>query len=103
CGLVPESAVRRARPAPLAPVYTGKRWFVQRGAAKKYGPDQAATFDGQALREQLEALLGAELTELRFAQRVDAWMKAEAEHAAALDLAARYAAWATHTPQGRHR
>src|SRR5207245_3814487 len=81
----------------------GKRLFVQRRAAKKYGPDQAATFDGQALREQLEPLLGGELTELRFAQRVDAWMKAEAEHAAALDLAARYAAWATHTLQGRHR
>ena len=46
-------------------------------------------------------LLGGELTELRFAERVDAWMKAEAEHAAALDLAARYAAWATHTPQGQ--
>ncbi len=28
-------------------------------------------------------------------------MKAEAEHAAALELAARYAAWATHTPEGR--
>ena len=28
-------------------------------------------------------------------------MKAEAEHAAALDLAARYAAWATHTPEGQ--
>src|SRR5262249_56159393 len=72
-------------------------------AEKKTGPDQAAPLDGQALREQLEPLLGGELTELRFAQRVDAWMKAEAEHAAALDLAARYAAWATHTPQGRRR
>src|SRR6516225_6403414 len=50
--------------------------------------------EDDALRVQLEPLLGGELTELRFAQRVDAWMKAEAEHAAALDLAARYAAWA---------
>ena len=30
-------------------------------------------------------------------------MKAEAEHAAALDLAARYAAWATHTPEGQRQ
>ena len=30
-------------------------------------------------------------------------MKAEAEHAAALDLAARYAAWATHSPDGQHQ
>ncbi len=36
-------------------------------------------------------------------QKVDAWLKAEAEHAAALDLAARYAAWATHTAQGQQR
>ena len=102
-GIAREVDALRSRHDALAPLYTVKRLFVQRRAAKKYGPDQAATFDGQALREQLEPLLGGELTELRFAQRVDAWMKAEAEHAAALDLAARYAAWATHTPQGRHR
>jgi len=102
-GIVREVDALRSRHDALAPLYTVKRLFVQRRAAKKYGPDQAATFDGEALREQLEPLLGGELTELRFAQRVDAWMKAEAEHAAALDLAARYAAWATHTPQGRCR
>src|SRR5947209_10929177 len=102
-GVAREVEALRERHDSLAPLYAVKRLFVQRRAAKKYGPDQAATFDGQALREQLEPLLGGELTELRFAQRVDAWMKAEAEHAAALDLAARYAAWATHTPQGRRR
>src|SRR5262249_44819208 len=74
-------------------------------AAKKYGPEQAAGFDGPVLAAELAPLLGGELTELRFAERVDGWMQAETEHAAALDLAARYAAWATHTPQGqaRHR
>src|SRR5262245_54760020 len=102
-GITREVDALRLRHDALAPLYTVKRLFVQRRAAKNYGPDQAATFDGQALREQLEPSLGGELTELRFAQRVDAWMKAEAEHAAALDLAARYAAWATHTPQGRRR
>ncbi|MBV8240253.1 MAG: pyridine nucleotide-disulfide oxidoreductase, partial [Hyphomicrobiales bacterium] len=102
-GIAREVDALRSRHDALAPLYAVKRLFVQRRAAKKYGPDQAATFDGQALREELEPLLGGELTELRFAQRVDAWMKAEAEHAAAIDLAARYAAWATHTPQGRHR
>src|SRR3984893_9983648 len=102
-GIAREVDALRSRHDALAPLYTVKRLFVQRRAAKKYGPDQAATFDGEALREQLEPLPGGELTELRCAQRVDAWMKVEAEHAAALDLAARYAAWATHTPQGRHR
>src|SRR5262249_393661 len=102
-GITREVDALRLRHDALAPLYTVKRLFVQRRAAKKYGPDQAATFDGQALREQLETSLGGQLTALLVAQRVDAWMKAEAEHAAALDLAARYAAWATHTPQGRRR
>ncbi len=93
----------QARHQALAPLYTVKRLFVQRRAAKKYSSEQAAAFDGQALRAELEPLIGGELTELRFAEQVEAWMKAEAEHAAALDLAARYAAWATHSPDGQHQ
>jgi NADPH-dependent glutamate synthase beta subunit-like oxidoreductase/NAD(P)H-flavin reductase len=101
-GIASDVRALQSRHGTLAPLYTVKRLFVQRRAAKKYGPEQAAPFDGQALRAELEPLLGGELTELRFAERVDAWMQAEAESAAALDLAARYAAWATHTPQGQH-
>src|ERR1700716_2275056 len=115
-GIGHEVRALQSRHEALAPLYSVKRLFVQRRAAKKYGPDQAAGFDGPALRGELEPLLGGELTELRFAERVEAWMKAEAENAAlaseassqrgnsrvdALDLAARYAAWATHTPQGQ--
>jgi NADPH-dependent glutamate synthase beta subunit-like oxidoreductase/NAD(P)H-flavin reductase len=102
-GIARDVDALRSRHDALAPLYAVKRLFVQRRAAKKYSPEQAATFDGQALGAQLETLIGGELTELRFAERVEAWMKAEAEHAAALDLAARYAAWATHTPQGQRR
>jgi NADPH-dependent glutamate synthase beta subunit-like oxidoreductase/NAD(P)H-flavin reductase len=101
-GIEAELAALELRHSRLAPLYSVKRLFVQRRAAKKHGPEQAAAFDGPALRRQLEALLGGELTELRFAEAVDAWMRSEAEQAAALDLAARYAAWATHTPEGRH-
>ena len=100
-GIAHEVGSLRSRHEALAPLYSVKRLFVQRRAAKKYGPDQAAAFDGAALRNELEPLLGGEFTELRFAELVDAWMKAEAENAANLDLAARYAAWATHTPQGQ--
>jgi len=102
-GIARDVDALRSRHDTLAPLYSVKRLFVQRRAAKKYSPEQAATFDGQALGAQLETLIGGDLTELRFAERVEAWMKAEAEHAAALDLAARYAAWATHTPQGQRR
>src|SRR5258707_7337381 len=82
-GVAREVEALRERHDSLAPLYAVKRLFVQRRAAKKYGPDQAASFDGQVLRGQLETLIGGELTELRFAERIDAWMKAEAEHAAA--------------------
>jgi hypothetical protein len=100
-GIAHEVRALRSRHDALAPLYSVKRLFVQRRAAKKFGPDQAAGLDGPALRSELEPLLGGELTELRFAERVDAWMKAEADNAASLDLAARYAAWATHTLQGQ--
>ncbi len=100
-GIAQEVRALRMRHDMLAPLYAVKRLFVQRRAAKKYGPDQAASFDGAALRASLEPLLGGALTELRFAERVEGWMKAEIENAAALELAARYAAWAVHTAEGQ--
>ncbi|HEY1363265.1 MAG TPA: FAD-dependent oxidoreductase [Xanthobacteraceae bacterium] len=101
--IAPEVAALKARQATLAPIYSVKRLFVQRRAAKKFPPDAAAAFDGEALRAELERRIGGELTELGFAECVDAWLQAEAENAAALELAARYAAWATHTAAGRRR
>src|SRR5476649_1633356 len=43
------------------------------------------------------------LDELVFAQRVLEWMAHEAEHAAQLSVAERFAAWAAHTEEGRRR
>jgi NADPH-dependent glutamate synthase beta subunit-like oxidoreductase/NAD(P)H-flavin reductase len=80
----------------LDPIHACKRLFVQRQAVKKY-PDPSG-FDGPALRAALEALLGTALTEAVFAERIAAW-EAEGE-AEKLDVAMRYAAWATLTPAG---
>jgi NADPH-dependent glutamate synthase beta subunit-like oxidoreductase/NAD(P)H-flavin reductase len=102
-GITDDVQSLRLRHDALAPLYEVKRLFVQRRAAKKYSPDQADSFDGDALRAELEPFLGGELTELRFAERVELWMKAEAENVAALELASRYAAWAVHTEEGRRR
>ena len=102
-GITAEVAALHARERALTPLYVVKRLFVQRRAAKKITPEQAEGLDGEALRAELERQLGGELTELRFAQKVEAWMGAEAEHAEALDLAARYAAWATHSAAGKQR
>src|SRR5579862_1691728 len=87
----------------LTPLYTVKRLFVQRRAAKAAKPEDAAKIDGPALGEALEKRFGEPLTEMSFARHVANWLDNEAAHAEALDEAARYAAWATHAPAGKAR
>jgi len=81
----------------LDPIHACKRLFVQRQAVKKY-PDPAA-FDGAALRAVLETRMGEALSELAFATHVAAWE--QAAETEILDVALRYAAWATLTDAGR--
>jgi NADPH-dependent glutamate synthase beta subunit-like oxidoreductase/NAD(P)H-flavin reductase len=85
----------------LAPVFTCKRLFVQRQALKANKPEAAETFDGSALQAALEQRFGEPLSELSFARHVMAWQEDAPAHAVALDLAARYAAWATLSAAGR--
>jgi NADPH-dependent glutamate synthase beta subunit-like oxidoreductase/NAD(P)H-flavin reductase len=100
-GIEAELRALQARHHELAPLYTVKRLFVQRRAVKGVKPDEAAAIDGPALARALEALVAAPLTERVFAEHVARWMEAEAAHAAELELAARYAAWATLSEPGR--
>jgi NADPH-dependent glutamate synthase beta subunit-like oxidoreductase/NAD(P)H-flavin reductase len=99
-GVAGELAGMRAARDGLAVMFAMKRLFVQRRAIRKHA--DADGFDGPDLRKQLEPLLGGELTELAVATHVDAWLKDEDAHAEALDLASRYAAWATLSEAGRH-
>ncbi len=87
----------------LAPLYTVKRLFVQRRAVKGMNADTAAAIDGPAVGLDLEKIMGEVLTERTFAAHVARWMDDEAAHAVSLELAARYAAWATLSVEGRHR
>jgi NADPH-dependent glutamate synthase beta subunit-like oxidoreductase/NAD(P)H-flavin reductase len=80
----------------LDPIHACKRLFVQRQAVKKY-PDPSG-FDGATLRAELAARFGEDLTEAAFAKHVADWEKAG--DAEALDVALRYAAWATLTEAG---
>ncbi|HKM62121.1 MAG TPA: FAD-dependent oxidoreductase [Acidisphaera sp.] len=89
------TAALAARTLALDPIHACKRLFVQRQAVKKY-PDPSG-FDGPALRADLEARIGGPLTEPAFAKAVKAWQTAEPD---ALDLAMRYASWATLTEAG---
>src|SRR6266702_4744725 len=86
----------------IAPLYSVKRQFVQRRAANKVKPEDAAKLDGPALEAELKKNhLDGRFDELAFATRVTEWLTDEAKHAAQLDTAMKYAAWALHTPAGR--
>jgi NADPH-dependent glutamate synthase beta subunit-like oxidoreductase/NAD(P)H-flavin reductase len=102
-GIQAEFSALAARHHELAPLYTVKRQFVQRRAANKIKPEEAQQLDGLALEAELKALLGGRFDELGFAVRVTEWLADESKHAAPLDLAMKYAAWALHTPAGRER
>jgi NADPH-dependent glutamate synthase beta subunit-like oxidoreductase/NAD(P)H-flavin reductase len=85
----------------LAPIYSVKRLFVQRRAMHKVKPQERAGVDPQAAVAEL--FDGAPFTELGFARKVTAWLQDEATHAGKLALAARYAAWAATTPEGKRQ
>ncbi|HUZ72084.1 MAG TPA: FAD-dependent oxidoreductase [Stellaceae bacterium] len=100
-GVGREARELAARHDAQAPLFAVKRLFVQRRAVKGMTPDEAAALDGAALARELETLIGAPLTETSYAAAVTRWLEDEEAHKVALDLAARYAAWATLAPDGR--
>ncbi len=76
----------------LAPVYSVKRLFVQRRALHKVKPEELKDYRPGKIHDELE-----------FARQVSAWLRDEPAHAAELQEAARYAAWATLTPEGKEK
>src|SRR6266704_931620 len=100
-GVQAEFRALAARHHELAPLYAVKCQFVQRRAANRIKPDEAAKLDGVALEAALKKKFGGRFDELTFATRVAEWLVDEAKHAAELELALKYAAWALHTPAGR--
>ena len=81
----------------LDPIHGCKRLFVQRQAVKKYA--DPFSFNGAALRAELEERMGETLTEASFAAHVETWERDGRKEW--LDTALRYAAWATLTADGR--
>ena len=98
-----ELADHRARIGRQDPVHRCKLLFVRRRAAKAFTPERAESLDGDALCREVEALIGNPLTELSFARSVLAWLDDEAANENNLDLATRFAAWATLSDAGRAR
>ena len=107
-GIAAEVRALQARHHGLAPVYSVKRLFVQRRAVKGVKEADAAALDGEALGAELDGLMGGPVDgiaawERRYAEHVARWLDDEAGHAAALDLAQRYAAWAALSPEGQKK
>jgi NADPH-dependent glutamate synthase beta subunit-like oxidoreductase/NAD(P)H-flavin reductase len=96
-GITAEAGTLAARTHALDPIHACKRLFVQRQAVKKYADPSA--FDGAALRQALLQAGVEPFTEQRFAELVKAWEDPKDD--AKLDIALRYAAWATLTEAGR--
>jgi hypothetical protein len=109
-GITAEVRALQARHHELAPLYSVKRLFVQRRAVKGAKEAGAAAIDGPALAEELDQLIGGPVAgiaqwERHYAEAVARWLEDEAGNAVALDIAQRYAAWATlsHAGQKKHR
>ncbi|MFN7039257.1 MAG: FAD-dependent oxidoreductase [Alphaproteobacteria bacterium] len=81
-------------------LYACKRLFVQRRALKSYSKEAVEHFDIELIEEQLVKLIG-ELNELNFANYVMSWI--EKEDHDKLDIAAKYAAWASLTEEGKEK
>src|SRR5688500_11293068 len=88
-GIEAEARALAARHNELAPLYSVKRLFVQRRALHKVKPEDAKP-DAYVFT-----------TELDFARQVTEWLKDESSNGENLEQAARYAAWATLTPEGK--
>ncbi len=76
----------------LAPLFRCKRIFVQRIAAQAFSKEEAQSFKGELLKEDLSQLMGEPYSDLTFAHHV---LKAfEKENIFFLEVAKKYAAWA---------
>ncbi len=102
-GIEVHATALRTKHTELAPLYSCKRHFVQRRVLKASDPQLAAAVNGEELAQKLSTLFGEPFSELAFARHVEAWQRDEANHAANVELALQYAAWALHTEAGRSK
>jgi len=98
-GIEKEARELRAQHDELANIYTAKRLFVQRRAAKVHKPEDAAKFDGHKLRTELEGHFGEKFSEEIYSHHVSKWIELSDE--VKLESAAKYAAWAVYSEEGK--
>lgn len=87
----------------LANIYTCKRLFIQRQAAKAYKPEQAESFDGMELGKNLEQWFGQKLTEKSYSDNVNSWLEDKENNADKIEVATKYASWALYCEAGKKK
>jgi NADPH-dependent glutamate synthase beta subunit-like oxidoreductase/NAD(P)H-flavin reductase len=108
-GISAEVRALQARHHELAPLYSVKRFFVQRRAVKGVKEADAVAIDGPGLARELDRLMDAPpdgpiaAWERRYAEHVANWLEDEAGNARGIEIAQRYGAWATLAPEGRRK
>lgn len=100
-GIAKEVQALQARHNEFAPFLAFKRKFIQKRAISGVTKDQAEAIDGPGLAGELAQFFGEPVTEGSFFAHVSRWIESEAEHADAIQIAARYAAWAALSHAGR--
>jgi NADPH-dependent glutamate synthase beta subunit-like oxidoreductase/NAD(P)H-flavin reductase len=103
-GIRGEIAALKEKHFALAPLYSCKRLFVQRKAAKAVPAEQAAVLDGELLARKLQPFFTGEASfEIAFARHVMVWLDTPEAHADNLQTATHYAAWALHSKEGQEK
>jgi NADPH-dependent glutamate synthase beta subunit-like oxidoreductase/NAD(P)H-flavin reductase len=102
-GIEAERAELQRRHHELAPLYTVKRMFVQRRAAKASAAGTGGVFNASDLRAVLglHTAPGTAEFELEFARAVVGWEIDPTSNSARLEAALAYAAWATLCDAGK--
>jgi NADPH-dependent glutamate synthase beta subunit-like oxidoreductase/NAD(P)H-flavin reductase len=102
-GIGKEIHALQARHNEFAPFFAFKRKFIQKRAISGVTREQAEAIDGLGLERELAARFGEPVTERSFFAHVSRWLESEAEHADAIEDAARFAAWAALSRAGREQ
>ncbi|OYZ36713.1 MAG: hypothetical protein B7Y25_06620 [Alphaproteobacteria bacterium 16-39-46] len=86
----------------LAPLYLCRRLFVQRIALKEFSFEEAITFDGKKLEQEIVTFMGNKAFDpLAFAHEILLWLKRPEDNEYFLKISKQYAAWRVLTPDGK--
>ncbi len=103
-GIEKELSLLAEKHQALAPLYSCKRLFVQRRAAKALTPEAASRIGPDSLLSMLPLVAFDDPHfELVFAKVVMSWLEQEEKNKSLLEIAARYACWALTTEAGQAR